>query len=405
MITIDQIYMNLYNTYGKQYWWPADNDIEMMIGAVLVQNTNWTNVETALKNFSSWHGHEILNMPLDTLIEVIKPAGFYTRKAQTIKNLLSWFETYHFDKQKLESIPTLDLRNELLSIHGIGEETCDCILLYLFNRPVFVVDAYLKRLLKRTGHPEMKSYQEIQNYMMNSLPLDTYLFQEFHALVVAYGKDHLKPTPHPTLTDPLNDETPFVSYSLAQIQEISNQPFIAMMIDTYGYIQRPSHPDPFWGIIYAIVGQLISAPAAKSIMKRFTDKFPTQEAVKNASIEDLRSVGLTLSKANYISLIAQEIESGNLNLNALYEMPDDQAIKELTRLKGIGVWSAKIILIHSYNRLNLDTYEDIALRNSVKSFLQLEEINRDTFEHYFKSYEPYRSIACIYHWYYIAQIK
>ncbi len=405
MITIDQIYMRLYNTYGKQYWWPADNDIEMLIGAVLVQNTNWTNVETALSNFDSWQGDDVLRMPLESLILKIKPAGFYTRKAQTIKNLLTWFSVYHFDKQNLENKTTESLRNELLAIHGIGEETCDCILLYLFNRPVFVVDAYLKRLLKKTGHPQMTSYQSIQKYMTKYLPSDVYLFQEYHALVVAYGKDHLKPKPHLTLSDPLYPEAEIVEYTLTQLYEVKDLPFMAMMLDTYGFVERPAYRDPFWGIIYAIVGQLISTHAAKSIMTRFTETFPNQRDVHNASLEILKSVGLTTSKAQYVKLITQEIDEGTLSLDAINDMSDEEAIKELTRLKGIGVWSAKIILIHSYNRLDLDIYEDIALRNSVKTYLNLDDIDKVTFENYFQSYAPYRTLACIYHWYYIAQSK
>lgn len=193
MIKLDIIYKKLYQTYGPQHWWPADSDLEMMIGAILVQNTSWVNVERALKNFESFNGATILNLSSDELIEKIRPAGFFTRKSQTIRNLLLWFQTYNYDKKQLKMKATEELRRELLSISGIGPETCDCILLYCFERPVFIVDSYLKRLLSRCGYPQMTTYNLIQDYVMAQLPQDVQLFQEFHALIVTYGKAYLTP--------------------------------------------------------------------------------------------------------------------------------------------------------------------------------------------------------------------
>lgn len=185
------IYNELYEHYGTQYWWPAQSDIEMMIGSVLVQNTRWENVEMSLNNFPSFNAREILSLNKSDLIELIRPSGFYNRKSETIINLLTWYEKYNFDTSKVEHLSTEELRKELLNIHGIGEETCDSILLYLFERPVFVVDAYLKRLLEKHGHPVFKTYQKIQKYVSELLTEDVYLYQEFHALIVQYGKDGL----------------------------------------------------------------------------------------------------------------------------------------------------------------------------------------------------------------------
>jgi putative endonuclease MJ1434 len=204
MIELQNIYYKLFETYGKQNWWPAKHDIEIMIGAVLVQNTNWSNVEKSLKLFKSFEGNEILNLKEEELKEKIRVSGSFNRKSKTVFSLLKWFKTYNFDTSLLKNYSTEILRNEILSIYGIGEETCDCILLYVFDRPVFVVDSYLKRLLKKTGHPEMKSYSEIQNYIMKNLPNDVEIFKEYHALIVKYGKIHLRRNIVEGLKDPLN---------------------------------------------------------------------------------------------------------------------------------------------------------------------------------------------------------
>ena len=99
MIKLETIYQKLYQTYGQQHWWPADSDLEMMIGAVLVQNTSWTNAEKALNRFENFDGKLILSLSPDSLMEKIRPAGFFRRKAQTIRSLLLWFQTYGFDKK------------------------------------------------------------------------------------------------------------------------------------------------------------------------------------------------------------------------------------------------------------------------------------------------------------------
>ncbi len=213
MIDLNTLYNRLYRHYGRQHWWPADSDLEMMIGAVLVQNTAWGNAHKALRNFTDFNGERLLRLDLPTLTAKIKPAGSYTRKAQTVLALLRWFNDYGFAKAALADKDTAALRHELLAIHGIGEETCDCILLYAFNRPVFVVDTYLKRLLHKAGHPDMRRYAEIQRYMMDRLPHEVSLFQEYHALIVAYGKTHLKRTALP-LPDPIFAETKATPVSL-----------------------------------------------------------------------------------------------------------------------------------------------------------------------------------------------
>lgn len=191
MIPINSIYEILLAYYGKQNWWPADSDLEMMLGAILVQHTNWQNAAKSLAMCAPFEGPALLALSESEWQQRIRPAGSFVRKAQTILALLNWFAQYQFDTAALRAIPTHQLRSELLAIKGIGPETADCILLYACNRPVFVVDSYLKRLLAHTQHCVAPQYDAIQNYMVASLPSDVLLFQEYHALIVAYGKDFL----------------------------------------------------------------------------------------------------------------------------------------------------------------------------------------------------------------------
>ncbi|KAF1305695.1 hypothetical protein [Candidatus Enterococcus willemsii] len=403
MKNLSNIYYDLYNYYGPQHWWPANNDIEMMIGAILVQNTNWKNVELALQRFPSFHPAEIMQLTDDELIHQIQPAGFYTRKVQTIKRVLHWYQTYDFKKEIVATIPTKQLRKEFLAIHGIGNETCDCILLYAFNRPIFVVDTYLKRLLAKFDFFDSTNYDAIQTFMMTQLPENVALFQEYHALIVAYGKEYLKPstllnnTPDPVLTDTKN-----IDYSLNELFELEKNPIMHSFIHRYGFIQRQAFSDPYWCVVYAIIGQVISASTAQVIFQRFQTHFPTVTSVGEASLETIKSVGLTTSKARYIQQFAIKILNNELQLANIYEMNDDQALDYLCQIKGIGLWSAKIILMHAYQRKDIAVYEDLALRNAVKKVTKKPEITRPEFDAYFDQFAPYRTLAAIYHWHFIA---
>ncbi|WZU03212.1 hypothetical protein MGH68_18020 [Erysipelothrix sp. D19-032] len=180
------IYYELHSAYGSQDWWPTKSREEMMLGAILVQNTSWTNVEKALSNFDNdFSFTSISAMSLETLQTIIKPAGFYRAKSNTIKNLVAYFQHTNFD---FDAISLDALRKDLLALKGIGPETADAILLYAFNQPFFVVDTYLKRLFKHVHLPQFSTYNQYQDYVMTQLSQDVTLYQEFHALIVAYGK-------------------------------------------------------------------------------------------------------------------------------------------------------------------------------------------------------------------------
>jgi endonuclease-3 related protein len=198
--TIETIFQTLSAHFGPQYWWPGDGPFEVMVGAVLTQNTSWSNVEKALQRLKD---ADVLSAPalyqldLDTLAEYLRPAGYFRVKAQRLKNLLHWLmNSYDGHLPNLASCHWETLREELLGIKGIGPETADTILLYALDRPVFVVDTYTARVAVRHGLMEPPfDYHELQELFMSHLPHDVSLFNEFHALLVAVGKSYCKPKP------------------------------------------------------------------------------------------------------------------------------------------------------------------------------------------------------------------
>lgn len=193
------LYKTLFDAFGPQRWWPGDTPFEVMVGAVLTQNTNWTNVSRAidtLKNEGLLSFEAISALPLDTLAEKIRPSGYYNLKAKRLTNLLGLIHRkYDGDLSLFFQTDQDTLRQDLLSVKGIGPETADSIILYAAKHPVFVVDAYTHRILSRHGIiGEESDYHEIQDLFMDSLPADTALFNEYHALLVRLGKEFCKKT-------------------------------------------------------------------------------------------------------------------------------------------------------------------------------------------------------------------
>lgn len=195
-----QYFEALLRAYGPQRWWPAESPFEVMVGAVLTQNTSWKNVEAAvgnLKTFGLLSPEKIHELDEETLQEAIRPAGFFRQKAKRLKDLVAWFvERYGGEFERLRDVPTERLREELLAIPGIGMETADSILLYALDRPVFVIDKYTWRVLSRHHLvPEETTYEEMQDFLQSRLPKDASLYNEYHALFVAVGKRHCGTTP------------------------------------------------------------------------------------------------------------------------------------------------------------------------------------------------------------------
>lgn len=191
---LNLIYQKLYSLFGSQHWWPADTHFEVMVGAILTQNTNWQNAEKAITNLKKHkllQPHKLYKLSHRRLASLIRPAGYYNIKAKRLKNFLKFFiKYYNGNVKKILRQATPSLRQQLLSVNGIGPETADSILLYALKRPIFVVDAYTKRILLRhhfTG--EDAGYDKIQNLFMKNLKSGVKLFNEYHALLVKLGKE------------------------------------------------------------------------------------------------------------------------------------------------------------------------------------------------------------------------
>ena len=199
--TLTDVYRRLLDAYGPQQWWPAESRFEIMVGAVLTQNTSWNNVESAIENLRDVDALSIgaiHQMSDEELAETIRPAGYYRLKARRLKNLVTMVVQQH--DGSLDSLfgqATDDLREQLLRVNGIGPETADSIALYAAEKPTFVVDAYTARVFKRHGWLEPEAgYYEIQQRFHDDLPRDDVpLFQEYHALIVQVGKRFCKPQP------------------------------------------------------------------------------------------------------------------------------------------------------------------------------------------------------------------
>lgn len=179
---------------GNSEWWPADDAFEVMVGAVLTQNTNWKNVEKAIQTLKQQNvltPQALLALPQDELAGLIRPAGYYNVKAKRLQNVLRWFhDIVKCNFTALETYTTEELREELLTVNGIGQETADSILLYALNRPSFVVDAYTRRIFNRHSLvSEDIYYEELRDFFMDVLPEDTQLFNEYHALIVRVAKE------------------------------------------------------------------------------------------------------------------------------------------------------------------------------------------------------------------------
>ena len=199
--TLKDIFERLIARYGPQYWWPAKEPFEVMVGAILTQRAAWGNAEKAISNLKEAGAlsvEAIGRLDHSEVAVLIRPSGFYNTKALRLKSLVRWLGEYcGGDVGKLSAVSTAPLRRQLLSIHGIGPETADSILLYAAGKPVFVIDAYTRRIFSRIGlAPDGNSYGAYQALFMDNLPPDAGLFNEYHALLVRLGKDVCRKKPH-----------------------------------------------------------------------------------------------------------------------------------------------------------------------------------------------------------------
>jgi endonuclease-3 related protein len=197
MSNLLEAYERMLRAFGPQHWWPGESPFEVMVGAVLVQNTAWRNVERAMANLRDAgvvtpHGMHALSP--EELADLIRPAGYFQVKARRLRSLLKFVvEEYGGSLEAMFQVDLATLREQLLALHGIGPETADAILLYAGGLPTFVVDTYAHRILARHGWIGYEAdYHEIKEYFEAGLPADAPLYNEYHALLVRVGKDYCK---------------------------------------------------------------------------------------------------------------------------------------------------------------------------------------------------------------------
>ncbi len=195
---LTEIYGLLFERFGPQHWWPGETRFEIIVGAILTQNTSWSNVEKAIDNLKAANMLDVNtlnNLPIEELAQLIKPAGYFNVKAKRLKSFMDWlFVEYGGELDSLEQLSTDQLREELLGVKGIGPETSDSIVLYAFDKPIFVVDAYTARVMARHELVEPPfDYEGLQMLFTSSLNEDVQLYNEYHALLVCVGKEFCKP--------------------------------------------------------------------------------------------------------------------------------------------------------------------------------------------------------------------
>jgi endonuclease III related protein len=196
---LQKVFDLLLESYGRQEWWPADSAFEVMVGAVLTQNTAWSNVERAITNLKQakvLHQRGILALSREDLAELIRPSGYFNVKAQRLQNLCR-FLAENGGECALREADMVSARKMLLSVNGVGAETADDIMLYALDKPVFVVDAYTRRIFSRLGMLQGdEKYDEIRVGFEQALGPHVLLFKEYHALIVSHGKETCKTKPH-----------------------------------------------------------------------------------------------------------------------------------------------------------------------------------------------------------------
>ncbi len=197
---VRKIYSKLFTAFGPQHWWPGETAFEVAVGAILTQNTNWGNVEKAIGNLKKeglLDAGRLHRMPAGQLAGLIRPAGYFNIKAERLKNFIELLATrYGGSMRKMKGEDEKTIRERLLSVNGIGPETADSIILYALGKPVFVIDAYTKRVLSRHKIMGQDSpYDDFQGLFHSALQRDAVLYNEFHALFVRLGKENCRTKP------------------------------------------------------------------------------------------------------------------------------------------------------------------------------------------------------------------
>lgn len=198
------------------------------------------------------------------------------------------------------------------------------------------------------------------------------------------------------------NEEGFVQYDTSATQYLmSKDKKLAEAINAVGDIRRPSDGDIFTSVVRSIVGQQISASALKTVLKRLMDKLDgsiTPDSIDSLSIDDLQSCGMTFRKAEYIKSFADKVKSGEFDISSLEEMDDEEVIEALTSLKGIGRWTAEMILIFSMNRMDVFAFDDVGIHRGIRMVYHHREVTKEMFEKYRRRFSPYCTVASLYFW-------
>lgn len=196
---LSSIYSNLREHFGEQHWWPAETSFEVLVGAILTQQTSWRNVEKTIESLKMQNlmtPKAIASIRESKLREIVKPVGFFRQKAQRLRKLCKYLaNNYDGDLARFFDKPTESLRRELLDLEGVGPETADSMILYGAEKPTFVVDAYTVRFLKRFGLIDGGQYETVKNFLESNIPPDLNHYKEYHALIVELGKTYCKSRP------------------------------------------------------------------------------------------------------------------------------------------------------------------------------------------------------------------
>ncbi len=210
---LTEAYRRLFETFGPQHWWPGETPFEVIVGAVLTQNTSWRNVERAIDNLREadlLEPRTLYDVPVEELEELIQPAGYFRVKARRLRSMLEFIiEQYNGSLETMFRTELSELRGRLLGVHGIGPETADSILLYAGGLPSFVVDTYTHRVFARHGWIGFDAnYHQIQDYVQGALPQKVPLYNEYHALLVRVGKDYCRKSNPKCAECPLREMLP-----------------------------------------------------------------------------------------------------------------------------------------------------------------------------------------------------
>jgi endonuclease-3 related protein len=190
------VFHSLEAHYGWFDWWPTSDPYQIMMGAILVQNTNWKNAEKALDNLGKTIApQQVADMELDRLAQAIRSSGYYNQKALKLKAMTQWFADYNYDIQAVRAQDTEVLRKQLLAVKGIGGETADAILVYAIGKASFVIDAYARRIFERNGLVVPKSYEKFHDLMEAVIPPNTKTYGYYHGLLVEHGQQFCHPKP------------------------------------------------------------------------------------------------------------------------------------------------------------------------------------------------------------------